>query len=363
MNKTNFILLTIVVLLASFGLIMVYSASSAYAGDKFGNTYFFFHRQILWLLIGIAGLVSAYYFPYSKWKDVSKPLIVISILLLLLTISPLGYQAGGARRWIKIVGFLIQPSEIVKLLFVIYISDFLSRKKMKVKNFFEGVCPPLVILFVIMMLLLVQPDFGTAVLIAILTFILFIVGGGSLIHLSSLFFFSLPAAYYLVFKVGYRRERIITMLNPYKDPQGAGFQLIQSIIAIGSGGLFGKGLGASRQKLFFLPSSYNDFIFSIIAEELGFVGATIIILLYILFVVFGFKTVLKAKETKDDFAVLLALGIVLLIALQAFINIGVSTGILPTKGLCLPFVSYGGSSLVVNLTSVGILLNIGKNQK
>ena len=209
------------------------------------------------------------------------------------------------------------------------------------------------------MLLLMQPDFGTAVLISALALILIFLGGGSTIYIFSLFFLSLPIVYYLIFEVGYRRERIIALLNPYKDPQGAGFQLIQSIIAIGSGKIFGKGFGASRQKLFFLPSSYNDFIFSIIGEESGFIGATTVILLYLAFIILGVRIALK---TKDEFGNLLALGIVLLIALQAFINIGVSTGILPTKGLCLPFISYGGSSLVVNLTSVGILLNIGKSQ-
>jgi cell division protein FtsW len=351
----------VVVLLSCIGLIMVYSSSSAYARDKFGSSYYFFYRQLLWLLVGGAGLIFTYNLPYQKWKFASKPLVIVSVLLLLLTISPLGRQAGGAKRWIGFGGFLLQPSEIAKLFFVIYIADFLSRKKIKVKSFFEGLCPPLFLLSVFVMILLVQPDFGTAALIAVLTFILFFVGGGNLIYLLSLFFFSLPLTYYLVFNVAYRRERVMTMLNPYKDPQGAGFQLIQSIIAIGSGRIFGKGLGESRQKLFFLPSSYNDFIFSIIAEELGFIGATGIVLLFVIFVFLGFRIVLKAKELKDDFAVLLAMGIVLLIAVQAFINIGVSTGILPTKGLCLPFVSYGGSSLAVNLTSVGILLNIGKS--
>ncbi|MCK4904954.1 putative lipid II flippase FtsW [bacterium] len=362
MNKINFMLLMVVVLLACIGLIVVYSASSAYAMDRFGSSYYFFHRQLLWLFVGGMGLIFTYNLPYKKWKAASKPLIMVSILLLLMTISPLGRQAGGAKRWIGFGGFLLQPAEIVKLFFVIYIADFLSRKKVKIKSFFQGLCPPLFLLSVVVVILLLQPDFGTAVLIAVLTFILFFVGGGSLVYLFSLFFLSLPIAYYLVFNVGYRRERVMTILNPYKDPQGAGFQLIQSIIAIGSGRIFGKGIGASKQKLFFLPSSYNDFIFSIIAEELGFIGATTIILLFVVFVILGFRIVLKAREAKDDFAVLLALGIILLISIQAFINIGVSTGILPTKGLCLPFVSYGGSSLVVSLTSVGILLNIGKSR-
>lgn len=361
MNRTNLILLMVVVLLSCIGLIMVYSSSSAYARDKFGSSYYFFYRQLLWLLVGGTGLIFAYNVPYQKWKFASKPLIIISILLLLATISPLGHPAGGAKRWIGFGGFLIQPSEIAKLFFVIYIADFLSRKKVKVKSFWQGLFPPLLVLIVFVGILLVQPDFGTAALIAVLTFVLFFVGGGNLIYLLSLFSFSLPLAYYLVFSVAYRRERVMTMLNPYKDPQGAGYQLIQSIIAVGSGGIFGKGLGESMQKLFFLPSSYNDFIFSIIGEELGFIGATGIVLLFIIFVFLGFRIVLKAKESKDDFAVLLAMGIVLLIAVQAFINIGVSTGILPTKGLCLPFVSYGGSSLAVNLASVGILLNIGKS--
>ncbi len=361
MNRTNLVLLMVVVLLSCIGLIMVYSSSSAYAMDKFGSSYYFFYRQIIWLVIGGMGLIFTYNLPYQKWKIASKPLIVLSLLLLLMTLSPLGRQAGGAKRWIGFGGFLLQPSEIAKLFFVIYIADFLSRKKLKIRTFWEGLFPPFLVLVVFVLVLLVQPDFGTAVLIAILTFILFFVGGGNWVYLLSFFFFSLPLIYYLVFNVGYRRERVMTILNPYKDPQGAGFQLIQSIIAIGSGGIFGKGLGASKQKLFFLPSAYNDFIFSIIAEELGFIGAIGIILLFVIFVILGFRIVLKAKESRDDFAVLLALGIIMLIAIQAFINIGVSTGILPTKGLCLPFVSYGGSSLAVNLTSVGILLNIGKS--
>ena len=359
MNKTNFALLMIVIFLISIGLTMVYSASSAFARDKYGSSYYFFHRQLFWLLIGSIGLIFAYHLPYSNWKSASKPLILFSIFLLLLSISPLGHRAGGAKRWIGFGGFFLQPSEFAKLFFVIYIADFLSRKKVKVKSFFEGLCPPLFMLSVFVVILLIQPDFGSAALIAVLTFILFFVGGGSLIYLLSLFFFSLPLAYYLVFNISYRRERVMTILNPYKDPQGSGYQLIQSIIAVGSGKIFGKGFGASRQKLFFLPSSYNDFIFSIIGEELGFIGATIVILLYLVFIILGVRIVLK---TKDEFGNLLALGIVLLIALQAFIHIGVSTGILPTKGLCLPFISYGGSSLVINLTSVGILLNIGKNQ-
>ncbi len=359
MDKTNFILLMVVILLTSIGLVMVYSASSAYARDKFGSSYYFFHKQLVWLLIGSIGLIFTYNLPYSKWKFASKPLILFSIFLLLLSISPLGYAAGGARRWIKLGGFLFQPSEISKLFFVIYIADFLSRKKEKVRSFFKGLCPPLFILSVLVILLIMQPDVGTAALVTIITLILFFTGGGSLIYLFSLFFLSIPVVYYLIFKGGYRTERIIAFLNPYKDPQGTGFQLIQSKIAIGSGRIFGKGFGASRQKLFFLPSSYNDFIFSIIGEELGFIGATSVILLYLIFIILGVRIALK---TKDEFGNLLALGIVLLIALQAFINIGVSTGILPTKGLCLPFISYGGSSLVVNLTSVGILLNIGKSQ-
>jgi cell division protein FtsW len=360
MNRTNFILLLVVIILASIGLVMVYSSSSVYAMDKFGSSYFLFYRQLLWLSLGSIGLIFAYHFPYSKWKHLSKPLILFSIFLLLLSLSRLGHSSGGAKRWIKLGGLTIQPSEIAKLFFVIYIADFLSRKKEKVKDFFKGLCPPLSILSVFVILLLVQPDFGTAALVTSLALILIFIGGGSPIYIFSLFFLSLPTIYHLIFRVGYRRERVIAMLNPYKDPQGAGFQLIQSIIAIGSGKIFGKGLGASKQKLFFLPSSYNDFIFSIIAEELGFVGATTVILLYLVFIILGFRIVLK---TKDEFGFLLASGIVLLVALQAFINIGVSIGILPTKGLCLPFISYGGSSLVINLIAVGILLNIGKNQK
>ena len=359
MNRTNFALLLVVIILVSLGLVMIYSSSSVYAKKQHGTAYYFLYKQLQWLIISVLVFVITYKVPYPKWQKFSRPLILSSIFLLLLTFSPIGVKINYAQRWIKVAGFSFQPSELCKLFLIIYIADFLCRKKGEMQSFFKGLCPPLLILSILMGLLLLQPDFGTAALFAFLTIILIFIGGGSPVYISSLFFLSLPALYGLIFHVGYRRRRILAFLDPYADPRGAGYHLIQALIAVGSGGVFGKGLGASRQKLFFLPSSYNDFIFSIIAEELGFIGATIIILLYLSFIFLGMCIAMKSK---DDFAFLLASGIVFLIGIQAFVNIGVSIGLLPTKGLSLPFVSYGGSSVVVSIASVGVLLNIGKNQ-
>jgi len=228
-----------------------------------------------------------------------------------------------------------------------------------VQSLGRGFSPPLLIAGFFIILTLIQPDFGQAFLMALVSITLIFIGGGNLAYISSLVLLSLPGLYYLIFKVGYRRERIFSYLNPWGDPQGTGFQLIQSMIAVGSGGLLGKGLGAGKQKLFYLPASYNDFIFSIIGEELGFIGAMAIVLLYLLFLIIGIRITLKAQ---DSFASFLGCGIVLLIGFQAFINMGVSIGLLPTKGLPLPFISYGGTALVSNMAAVGILLNIGKRE-
>ena len=356
MKPERIILITMAILVV-IGIIMVYSSSSAFAGEKFKNPYLFLIKHLIWLTIGAIAFRITYKIDYNKWRKVSKPFLFLSLFLIFLTLTPIGYKVGGARRWIRISGFTFQPSEIVKFTLIIWLADLLERRKKEVANFFEGLTPPLIVIGGFLFLLLLQPDFGTGLLLLGVSFSLFFVGGASLKHLFGLFLLSLPTFYALVFKTGYRKRRILAFLNPWANAKSSGYQLVQSLIGIGSGGIFGKGLGEGRQKLFYLPSAYNDFIFSVIGEELGFIGASIVILLFFVLLITGLWI---ARKAPTPYASYLALGITLLITGQAFINIGVSIGLLPTKGIPLPFISAGGSSLIVTFSLIGLLAQIGK---
>jgi cell division protein FtsW len=288
-----------------------------------------------------------------------KPIMIASGLLLVLVLIPgIGKEAGGARRWFKIGSINFQPSELMKLIMIVYIADIMARKKEVVKSFLHGYLPPIMVLGGVVGLILLEPDLGTAVAVTLISVIIMFAAGVKWSHLLSMFLVSIPALYILVFSKSYRRRRITAFLNPWADRRGTGFQIIQSFVALGSGGFFGVGLGQSRQKLFYLPASHTDFIFSIIGEELGFVGTASIVLLFAIFVWQGMKVVFKAEGNFERY---LSLGIVSLIALEAIINIGVTAGALPTKGLPLPFISYGGSGLIFHLMAVGLLLNAAKS--
>ena len=282
----------------------------------------------------------------------------ISIILLVLVLIPgIGREVSGARRWFRFKLISFQPSELAVLAVIIYAADFLSRKGSNIKLFFRGFLPPVCVLGACVLLILIQPDLGTALSISIVVCLMLYIAGTRVIYLVSMLLVSLPALYILVFSVPYRRARILAFLNPWLDPKGTGFQIIQSQIAIGSGGIFGVGLGHSKQKLFYLPAAHTDFIFSIIGEELGLVGTLGVIILFALFIQQGLKVV---KNAPDKFGYFLSLGLVLMISLRAVINIGVSCGFFPTKGLPLPFISYGGSSFIFDMVSVGILINIAR---
>lgn len=346
------------VTLICVGIVMIYSASSIYAWERYGDSFFFLKRHLSFLFIGIILTFAVMAIDYRKLRRFSKPLLVFAILLLVLVLVPgLGREVSGARRWFRFKFISFQPSELANIAVIIYISDFLARKGNDIKQFFKGFLPPMFVLGLVSLLILMQPDLGTTMALGIVVLIMIFIAGSRITYLVSLVIAAIPALYVLIFRVPYRRARIMAFLNPWLDPKGSGFQIIQSQVALGSGGIFGVGLGHSRQKLFYLPAAHTDFIFSIIGEELGLVGTIGVIILFIVFVSQGIKIM---KNAPDKFGYLLALGLVLMITLKAAINIGVSCGIFPTKGLPLPFISYGGSSFVFDMVSVGILMNIAR---
>jgi cell division protein FtsW len=349
----------VVMILVAIGIVMIYSASAIYADSSMGDSLYYIKRHLIYLFIGIVTMFIAMAIDIDRLRPFAKPLMLLSIMLLLAVLIPhLGRETSGARRWFKVGSINFQPSEMAKIAIIIYMADLAARRGTVMKNLWRGYVPALIILGAVVGLVLIEPDLGTAITISMIVFIMLFAGGVRASYIFASVMASLPALYILLFRVPYRRKRIMAFLNPWADRRGTGFQIIQSFVALGSGGLFGVGLGQSRQKLFYLPASHTDFIFSIIGEELGFVGTAAIVILFGIFVWQGMKIVSRALDT---FERLFGLGIVSLVAIEAIINIGVTAGALPTKGLPLPFISYGGSGLVFHLMAVGFLLNIAKN--
>jgi len=351
-------LAAITLILICVGIVMIYSASAIYAYENLGDSAYFLKRHLFYVLIGLLGALLVMSVDYRFFKKAAKPMILISIGLLVLVLVPgIGKQVGGARRWFRLFGFSFQPSEFAKFAMIVYTAEFLSRKKSMVTSFFQGFLPVLMVLGSLCLLVIVQPDLGTVLAMSSICFILFFVGGVRLAHIISFVLLSLPALYFLVFSVPYRRRRILAFIDPWADPQGTGFQIIQSLVALGSGGVNGLGLGQGKQKLLYLPAAYTDFIFSIIGEELGFIGAASIVVLFALFLIQATKICLKAS---DSFGQYLSFGLISCLVIEAIVNMGVVTSLLPTKGLPFPFISYGGTSLVFNMIYVGLILNVGR---
>ena len=350
----------ITVVLLGVGIVMIYSASAMYAYEVLGDSAYYLKRHLFYVLIGIIAAGCVMLGDYSKLQKFSKPLLLGSLVLLLLLLVPgVGRTVGGARRWFRFGMFSFQPSELAKFAMIVYAADFLSRKKAYITSFFHGFLPLLLVLMVLSGVILIQPDLGTVMAMFIICFFMFFVGGVKLTHIWTIILSAFPALYFLVFSVPYRKNRILAFLNPWEDPQGAGFQIIQSLVALGSGGMWGVGLGHGKQKLMYLPAAYTDFIFSIIGEELGFIGTSAIVVLCFWFLLETVKINLKAK---DSFGQLLSFGLIACLIIEATINMGVATSLLPTKGLTFPFISYGGTSLVFNMIYVAIILNIGKGR-
>ncbi len=360
-------LLFIVLLLILVGLTAVYSSTSVVSPDllekyhKKGvmlGQFGFIKKQLLTVALGTIAMFIAFKIPLRLVRQLSIPLLVMSLFCLLLVFTKLGITAGGARRWIRIWPSSFQPSELVKLCMVIFLSSYMSMAQFS-REKFTSFLTPILIMGVFQAVFLKQPDFGATMSLALLTMSMLFLAGIRLRYLFSLGILALPVVIKLISEP-YRLKRVTAFLDPWRDPQGSGFQLVQSFIALGSGGLSGVGLGEGKQKLFFLPEVHTDFIFSMIGEEVGFIGAAVVALLFFIFFLRGISIARKANET---FHYYLAYGLSMMIAIQAIFNFAVVTGLLPTKGLPLPFISYGGSSLIINMTAVGLLLNVSKNKR
>jgi cell division protein FtsW len=356
-------LLLAVMALVLIGVIMVYSSSSVVALTNYNDAGYFMKRQILWTVIGLAIMTVAMHTDrrvLSNQRTVAG-LVVITLTLLCLTFAPgVGCEINGARRWLRLGGLTFQPSELAKFVLVLYVSYLVAKKGEGIRDFGHGLLPVLVVTGIFAGLAALQPDFGSAVMITGVAAMLLFAGGASVFHLGGLALASLPMAYLAVAGTAYRLRRIFSFLDPWSDPTGAGHQIIQSFLAFGSGGILGRGLGEGRQKLLFLPERHSDFIYAVIGEELGLIGALAVVSLFGVILWRGVRVALRAG---DEFSSLLALGITLLICVQGFVNMAVVTGLLPTKGIVLPFVSYGGSSLVITMAAAGVLLNISREER
>lgn len=357
---TDYTLLAVTMTLALVGLVMVFSASAIVAGNRFHDSGFYLKRQLAWLTLGFLLMHLTSRIDYTLWQKLSRPMLFIMVLLLLMVLVPgLGVSAKGARRWIRLGPISLQPAEMVKLVVVIYMAAYLTKKKDKIASFREGLLPALIVLGVLSVLVLREPDLGTVVVIGLVTIGLCFLAGARISHLVTLGLCAMPVVLVLILGSSYRRQRLMTFLAPWKEASAAGFQITQSFLAFGSGGPFGVGLGEGKQKLYFLPEAHTDFVLSLVGEELGLMGTATVILLFAVFVWRGFQIAARARV---PFGRYLGMGITLLIGGQALVNAAVVTGLLPTKGLTLPFVSYGGSSLVVSLVGVGILLSISRDR-
>ncbi len=358
MRELRISITTIVLTLICMGVIMILSASGIYALQEQGDSLYYLKRHLVFLFLGFICTAGVMSFDYRELRKIAKPMLLITGFLLILVLIPhIGKSSYGARRWFKVGPLNFQPTEFMKIAMLVYVADFLARKPNDVKSFRRGFMPIMMVLGVVCALILKQPDLGSSLLIASVVLIMFFIAGGQLWHFGLISLTIIPGFYLLVARVAYRWARIMTFLDPWQDRQGAGFQLTQSQIAFGSGGLLGVGLGHSVQKLFYLPAAHTDFILSIIGEEMGFLGAFSVVLLFMFFVWQGARI---AKRTQDPFGYYLSIGIVAFLGLQAVINVGVTIGALPTKGLPMPFISYGGSALVVNMMMIGLLLNISR---
>ncbi len=352
-------LLVVAMLLLSAGVVMVYSASAIMAADRFHDPYLFLKKQLFWALLGAGCLVAALRLDYRRLERLGWPILIgAGLLLILVLVPPLAQPINGTRRWLRLGAISFQPAELAKLALVIYLAAFLARRPGALESARRALLPPLAVAAALAALILAQPDLGNCLALVGVTFALLYLGGARLRHLLLVLAPALPMIALAVWLAPYRLRRITTFLDPWSDPRGSGFQIIQSWLALGSGGLLGRGMGESRQKLFYLPEAHTDFIFAVVGEELGFVGALAIIVLFVVLIWRGLRVGLRAP---DAFGAYLALGITLLIATQTLVNLGVVTGALPTKGLPLPFISFGGSSLLVTMLATGVLLNISQH--
>ena len=348
-----------VVALVSVGVVMVYSASAIMAADRFQDPYAFLKKQLFWSLLGFACLWGAMSVDYRRLRRAAVPLLLLSLILLVLVlVPPIGQEINGTRRWFRWGPMSFQPAELAKFSLVLYLAAFLERKRDDAWGFWSSFLPPLLVSGTLAGLVVFQPDLGNSLALVLLVFCLLFLAGAPLKRMALVAASAGPLIALAIYMAPYRLRRIMVFLDPWADPRGSGFQIIQSFLSLGSGGLWGQGLGGSKQKLFYLPEAHTDFIFAIVGEELGFIGAVVVVALFGCLIWRGLRVGLRAP---DPFGAYLALGLTVLLAIQTIVNLGVVTGLLPTKGLPLPFVSFGGSALLTAMLSMGVLLNISQH--
>ena len=355
------VLFTSVTALVGIGLVMVFSASSATAYAQHGDIAYYLKRQLVWLAVGLAGAYACYRIDYQRLRSVAPYILLAAIAGLSLVFVPhVGVGVNGGRRWIGTQSLSIEPSEFAKLALVIYLSAVLSARGERITSLVRGLVPLCVPVAIMAVLVLKEPDMGTASLLLFIALALFFAAGARVVHLAAVVLAMVPFAALTVLASPYRRARIFAFVDPWKDPLNTGFHIVQSLLALGSGGLFGVGLGASRAKFFYLPEQYTDFIFSVLGEELGLIGTLAVIGL---FVTLAYRAIRIALAAPDRFGFFLAIGCAAMITIQAFVNIGVVSSSWPVTGVPLPFISFGGSSLVVNLIAVALIANVGRHRR
>ena len=360
MGQPDWWLLAITAVLVAIGLTMVFSASGIQAERLQADTYYFFKRQLFFAGVGMAFMALAAVLPRSILYKLQYPALAIGIILLLVTLSPLGIKVKGAQRWLPMGPIRLQVMEFVKIALVLYLAYFMSTKQAIIKTFSKGVIPPFVITGVICLLLLRQPDFGGAALMVLLLFFMCLVGGTRLIYLGASALLACGGAYWLITQAEYRFRRLMSFRDPFAYANDEGYHLVRSFLAIGSGGVSGTGLGASNMKLFHLPEAHNDFIMAVMAEETGFIGISLFFLLMAAFFWRGMRIALNQEDLRDRFT---AFGVLLILALSCVLNMAVIMGVVPPKGVPMPFISYGGSSLLASLLCVGLLLNLSRTAR
>lgn len=344
------------------GLVMVYSASAEWAAYKYdGDSFYFAKRQLMFAGLGIALMFVTTNIDYWVWRKWSKAALIVCFILLGIVLIPgIGMSRGGASSWLGIGAFSVQPSEFMKIALILFLARYLSEHQKTITSFTKGMLPSLLFVLLSFGMIMLQPDLGTGVVLVATCVVMIFTAGARVKHFTGLAIVGLAGIAGLIISAPYRMSRITSFLDPWHDPQGSGFQIIQSLFAIGPGGLFGFGLGHSRQKFQYLPEPQTDFIFSILAEELGFIGAVIVLLL---FCVLLWRSIRIALAAPDLFGSLLAVGVIGMVTIQVMINIAVVTGLMPVTGITLPFLSYGGSSLTLTLVSVGLLLNVSRHTR
>jgi cell division protein FtsW len=356
--KSDQTLFVATLLLVCLSVIMVYSASAVVAMERYQQPYLFLTKQLMWATLGIAILWIVMRVDYRMYREpafIWSALGLVTLALIAVMFSP---PVNNARRWFAIGGLGIQPSELAKLAAIVFIADMLERRMQRINELGYGLLPIGIVVGALVGLILIEPDFGTAMTLALIAAVMVFAAGLSYAYVVSTILLALPLVAAVAMSAGYRRRRLLTFMNPWEDPFGDGFQIIQSLIAVGTGGVTGKGLMGGVQKLFYLPEPHTDFIFSVISEELGLIGATLVVICFGIIAWRGLRVALRAP---DRFGAFLALGLTTMVAVQAFMNMSVVLSLMPTKGIPLPFVSFGGSSLLINLAGMGVLLNVSQH--